>query len=57
MTKDYTSILITRGKLYGEGGGGRGGYPMKLCSERLRPEVQSLIVINITFWTKGTTFV
>ena len=22
MTKDYTSILITRGKLYGEGGGG-----------------------------------
>ena len=57
MSKDYTSILITRGKLWGEGGGGGKGYSIKLCSGGLHPEVQSLIVINITFWTKGTTFV
>ena len=40
-----------------EKGGGGGGYSIKLCSERFRPEVQSLILIYITFWTKGTTFV
>ena len=29
--------------------GGGGGYSIKLCSERLRPEVQSLALICILF--------
>ena len=31
------------------GGGGVGGYSIKLCSKRLRPEVQSLTLIYTIF--------
>ena len=54
MSKDYTSILITRGKLREKGGGG-GGYSIKLCSERLRPEVQSL-TLKYTIFDKRYPF-
>ena len=40
-------VESSRGK--GEGVGGGGGYSIKLCSQRLRPEVQSLTLKNTIF--------
>ena len=40
--------LVESSREKGEGGG-VGGYSIKLCSERLRPEVQSLTLIYTIF--------
>ena len=53
MSKDYTSILITRGKLREKGGGGR------LLNKALFGEAspRGPVPLNILFLTKDTPFV
>ena len=49
---DMSEKIVESPREKGEGGGGWvGGYLIKLCSERLCPEVQSLTLIY-TIWQK-----